>query len=145
MGETIHEWTRLVMPWPPTLNNYRVPMPMRVHGGWTARLKTSKEGKAYVPLAEHAILAQGSPQFMGPIAVRLYFHGKRRGYDMDNFKKCLFDSLKKCGVIEDDKYIWRDESFIRHPHTRVGAVVLDIRKLTEAEIAEADTFEIDFG
>lgn len=39
-----------------------------------------------------------------------------RGSDVDNYAKCIFDALTKCGAIEDDRFV---DDF--HGHRRVDA------------------------
>lgn len=134
-SEIIHEWTRLIMPWPPSLNGYRIPV-IRFRKGTRkrfARLITSDDGVAYAYRAQLAILAQRPKKHKGPVAVRIYFHPKKSGSDMDNFKKAMFDALTKSRVWQDDRWVWIDHSEIRRP-VPGGAVVIDIRELTEAEI-----------
>ena len=49
------------------------------------------------------IMAQGSPKVAGPVVLEVDFTAPdQRARDGDNLLKCVFDTLVKAGVIEDD-------------------------------------------
>lgn len=119
---------RLVLPWPPTLNNYR--QPVRV--GLSTRLVTSTNGKRYTASAIAAIYEQGKPSIAGPVHLTERFYPRTdRAYDMDNFRKASRDALVKAGVIEDDSLIVRDEG-IKMPKDKDNPrVEIEIRAAKE--------------
>ncbi|APX88668.1 hypothetical protein BV394_02080 [Brevirhabdus pacifica] len=64
---------------------------------------TTPRYAAYQREAGKMILAQGSPKVAGPVVLEVDFTAPdRRARDGDNLLKCVFDTLVKAGVIEDD-------------------------------------------
>jgi Holliday junction resolvase RusA-like endonuclease len=97
---------RLVVPMiPPSGNHYK-----------TYRIATPRGGKSFVqwyPTPE-AEAWWGAVQIINAgRAVRgqsleisyIVFLPTGRASDVDNYAKCIFDALTKCGAIEDDRYV----------------------------------------
>ncbi len=102
-------WTEpvtLMLPWPPTLNHYRVPIVL----GKTARLVTSTAGKQYCTAVAVAVKNQTLPamKFVEPVEVEIVCHPPNRARrDLDNHLKAALDGMAKAGVYQDDSLIHR--------------------------------------
>lgn len=89
---------QIEMPWPPTLNKYRT-----VARG---RLITSTKGKKYKDEGMAIIRSQTKAKISGKIKVGIVFHPPTNSrFDLDNFCKCLLDTVTESGLIEDDSNI----------------------------------------
>lgn len=106
----------LELPWPPTVNHYWTPTLKRhkrgPRAGLTyASLKLSNEGKAYSQNVELIILSKRLKAIKGQVHVHLVSHPlKYFRYDIDNFRKGIYDALHRSGLIEDDQHIVTDSS-----------------------------------
>jgi len=107
-----------------------LPMPLSVnnlfaHGnvkGRTRRFPTSKY-KAWRKEAVMRIRVARLPRFAGPVAVKLTVTAPdARPRDIDNYSKCILDSLVDAGVLIDDSQVQKLLSSWDHSG-EVGAVV----------------------
>lgn len=91
------------LPFPPTLNHYRIPIKPR--GKKHCILITSPEGKDYKAMVQAK--AKNPPGFECDVHVSLVFFPKTKAkFDVDNFLKALFDGLTEARVWKDDSQIW---------------------------------------
>lgn len=106
------------LPFPPTLNHYRIPVIRRTKTGKQyASFITSPEGKAYKQ--EIALKVKNAPYFEHKVHVSLtYFPRTKASYDVDNFIKALFDGLTEARV-------WKDDSLVHSMYVEKGEVVKD--------------------
>jgi len=109
---------RLVVPLiPPSCghyNRYRVVTPRR--GKPFVQVYPTEEAKAWWS----AVAAVNAGRLIRGLALEVQyvvFLPDRRRRDTDNFAKCIFDALTKCGAIEDDSLI---DDF--HGHRRYDAL-----------------------
>jgi crossover junction endodeoxyribonuclease RusA len=118
--------TRLVLPWPPSLNTYWRHIPM----GRSVRSLISRKGRAYREAV--AATVRGTRTTPGRLSVVLaVYPPDRRRRDLDNIPKALLDSLQHAGVIEDDENI-DDLRIIRCDVVRGGRVVVEIETINAA-------------
>lgn len=92
---------QIVLPWPPSINNY-----WRSYRG---RVVISAKGRAWLKEAEIALLEQRIPRdrISHKLSVSIdQFPPDRRRRDIDNPYKVAGDLLVKAGVIEDDSLIY---------------------------------------
>jgi len=96
----------LELPFPPTLNHYRIPIIKRTKTGKQyATFITSPEGNAYKATLREII--KNAPHFECDVHVSLVFFPKTKAkFDVDNFLKALFDGLTEAGVWKDDSQVW---------------------------------------
>lgn len=88
------------LPWPPTVNHYRLPV--------RGRLITSKAGREYLQAALVAIKQQGGTKLGGRLAITIWLTvPDRRKRDVDNVLKPILDALTSGGAYEDDSQIDR--------------------------------------
>jgi len=104
------------LPFPPTLNHYRLPVIRRTKTGKQyASFITSPEGKAYKSSIKSGI--NNPPRLEGELHVSLVFFPKTKAkLDIDNFLKALFDGLTEAGV-------WMDDSQVQSMYAEKGEVV----------------------
>ena len=103
----------LELPFPPTLNTYRVPA--RHYRTKKLFLKTSDEGKAYKQ--EVCYKVKNAPYFECKVHVSISFFPKTNArYDIDNFLKALFDALTEARV-------WKDDSLVHSMYVEKGEPV----------------------
>lgn len=121
----------LRLPWPPSVNHYRVPV--------RGRLITSNEGRAYHARCAELLLFHGRPPcYTGRVAVEIQAHPPdRRRRDLDNLLKPVLDVLTNARVIVDDSDI-DDLRIVRGSVTpggmlRVRVVLLDAVPLDSSE------------
>ena len=91
----------IVLPWPPSVNNYW----RSVHG----RMLISAEGRTYRQAVAEMALTERWPKF-GPARVGVEIEAwppDRRRRDLDNILKAIFDALTHAGVWDDDSQIDR--------------------------------------
>lgn len=99
---------KLVLPFPPSLNSYY---------GHTryGQFYIRKKGELYRIAIYRAVRAQvGRILFEDPVAVFLTFNPPVRclePWDLDNYKKALFDALTMCNFWRDDSLVHEDHSF----------------------------------
>lgn len=97
----------LILPWPPSLNSY--------YGHTRYGQKyVKKKGELYRVAVYKAVRKQvGRLHFTQPVAVFITFRPPSKvhePWDMDNFKKAMFDSLTHCNFWKDDSLVYRDYS-----------------------------------
>lgn len=111
---TLSNHGRLVsarLPYPPSVNSYWRHI---ARGPLAGRVLLSAKGRAYRESVRLALNCQGigQPMLDGRLSVHIRVCAPdRRVRDLDNTLKGLLDSLKHCGVIEDDGNI--DELYVR--------------------------------
>lgn len=89
-----------VLPYPPTVNHYRLPV--------RGRLITSKAGREYLQSACMAIKQQGATKLTGRLVVSIWVTvPDRRKRDLDNLLKPVLDALTHGEAYEDDGQIDR--------------------------------------
>ena len=93
MSKSVDAARVYILPYPPSVNRlYRV---------FRGRAIMSKEGRLYYEAAIHA--CAGWPRWKQRVDVMFFLcPPDRRARDGDNTLKCLFDVLRKAGVIPDD-------------------------------------------
>lgn len=126
MSELMTETIRL--PWPPTVNNIRIPVVIK----GKARLILSPNGRKYFKevlklMSIHKWKKFGSRRLKVEIHC---FAGDRRIRDLGNLDKVLIDSLKKAGVYDDDSQI-DHQTYIRGENCKAknGNVVVYIEEI----------------
>jgi Holliday junction resolvase RusA-like endonuclease len=91
---------------PPSNNHYksyRVVIPKNGGRPFVQWFET-EEAKAW--LGAVAMIAAGRKIRGASLEVQyIVFMPDRRRSDVDNFAKCIFDALTKCGAIEDDRFV----------------------------------------
>ena len=93
---------RCSLPWPPTSNNYRMPV--------RGRLILTREGRDYQAAAALALLEQRVPKDLSSArwSLSLVMHPPdRRKRDLSNFVKQPEDALMAFGALADDSQIDR--------------------------------------
>lgn len=87
---------RIVLPWPPSLNN----MFLNVKGRGRVR---SENYRKWAQDAGWLLLSQHPYKFKDPVRVRVELNPPNaRAFDLDNRNKALLDLLVEHGVIVDD-------------------------------------------
>ena len=110
--------TRLVLPWPPSLNHY-----WRRVGN---RTLISRAGREYRHAVIGRAIAAKLPLIEGKLNVTIHAAPPdRRKRDLDNLLKAPLDALQHAGVIEDDGDI-DDLRIIRSPKIAGGRLVIEI-------------------
>lgn len=118
---------KLMMPWPPSVNQYWVPK-ARGRG-----LTISKAGQDYRKLAAWEIRLQGlaMQRIKGPVAVVMDVMPPNRGkHDLDNLPKGVLDALTNTEVWHDDSQV-DDLRLIRGRVVKGGRIKLTITLLSE--------------
>lgn len=87
---------RFTLDIPPSANRY-----WRVYRG---RAVKSDEARNYQAAAGWLALSQGVSVMSGAVGIRLTVYRQRKSGDLDNYAKCLLDSLRGI-AYEDDKQI----------------------------------------
>ena len=110
------------LPWPPSLNRQSVNRKMRTKTGkeYTGRM-TSEDVKAYRRMVEVAVREghRAPPRLSCRLDIAVLacppdsYGG--RWWDLDNYWKILLDSLKRAGVVEDDRLFDHEEIFRGSP------------------------------
>lgn len=98
--------TRLVLPYPPTVNKYWRHVVIRGQ----PRVLISREGRAYKDRV--ASLCVGVLPASGPIKVQAHIYRPRKIGDIDNVSKGLLDSLKGIAFHDDSQIV--ELHLIRH-------------------------------
>ncbi len=92
--------TRIVLPWPPSLNN----MFLNVRGKGRVR---SENYRKWATEAGWLLKSQKPHKFNEPVRVRVELNPPNaRAFDLDNRNKALLDLLVEHGVIHDDSNRW---------------------------------------
>ena len=113
----------LILPLPPSINSY-----LATVGNRRVISKAGREFKRYV--AQYCLINR-VPQFGSArllMKLTLSFRDKRSS-DIDNRTKCLWDSLKDAGVIDDDEQF--DTLFIERGETKKGGECVVFIKVLE--------------
>lgn len=91
---------RIVLPWPPSLNN----MFVNVRGKGRVR---SENYRKWATQAGMLLMTQRPRKFHEPVRVRIELNPPNaRAFDLDNRNKALLDLLVEHGVIIDDSNRW---------------------------------------
>lgn len=86
----------LELPYPPTVNHYRIPV--------RGRLITSPEGRLYLDKARLWLIQQRAKAINGSVSVSIDWHvPDKRKRDPDNILKPILDSLKGFGYEDDSR------------------------------------------
>lgn len=87
---------------------FSIPMkPLSVNMAWKGKRFKSA---AYSNFEEEFFLVapRGLVAIVGPVEMRVVWNLKNaRASDIDNALKTLLDCLVKCGILIDDRHIWR--------------------------------------
>lgn len=103
----------LELPFPPSLNQYRVPF--RHSRTKKLMLKTSPEGKAYKQ--EVVSLIKNAPFFNHKVHVSIILQPRtKHTFDVDNYLKALLDALTEAKV-------WKDDSLVHSLYVEKGEPV----------------------
>lgn len=89
------------LPWPPSVNGY--------WRSFRGRQIISKRGREYKETVAGLMddLNLSDEMISDRVAVRITLCPPTlRKYDIDNFCKCVFDALSKCGFWEDDELVY---------------------------------------
>lgn len=95
IGET--DFLRLSLPMPPSVNKYWRWGPSGVY-----LTKTAKQYRAKI---QYRALELPIPRFSGPVVAVLEINPSWRACDLDNFEKCLWDSLEHAGTLVNDSQV----------------------------------------
>jgi crossover junction endodeoxyribonuclease RusA len=135
----------LILPYPISANRYWNSFPL----GKRIMTAPSGEAKKYKAEVAKIVAASGVGQIIkGRVRVDIVLYARRpldwqkrmrlygaewdntvQRIDLDNARKCLYDSIKKL-VIEDDFWIWKDSGEIGEPDGGGARVVVTITSLT---------------
>jgi len=143
------EIRRVLLPWPPSVNNlfaHRVLKSKFGRGSYTKRF-VSKQYRLWRKEAEIILRSQRWAQTEGQVSILICLTPPDvRKRDADNHTKAVIDSLVSCCVIPADDYTVVDRVQVKWDHTspNVGALVsilsegsqeqvLDLGPLTAAE------------
>lgn len=104
---------------PPSVNNYWI-------DSGKAKKRLSKRAMHFTAVMKRFINPCG---YGGKVSVNIQFappDAKTR--DIDNIVKPIFDSLSKCGLIQDDKQV--DELLVKRlPSEKGGKLIIQVEKL----------------
>jgi len=138
-GETL----QIILPFPPSVNGYwRSIVRGKGPKAYPAQI-ISEAGREYITAVASTVYKQSIGDLFNDrkVSLEIHLHPRRRGSDIDNFTKGLFDALTKSGVWNDDSQIVRCSTRMRKP-IKGGFVVLYARLATPEEIDETETFEV---
>ena len=103
----------LELPFPPSLNDYY--KPMYNHKRRFSYITRSKKGKAF--RKEVSGLLRVYPTFLGNVHVStILYPPSAHRRDLDNFTKCLWDSLTHAKI-------WKDDSQVKSSYCEWGEIV----------------------
>ena len=98
----------LTLPFPPSLNSYYG------HSS-NSRVYVRKRGELYRAAVQRSVREQaGRFQFRQPVSVFITFNNPAKvhePWDMDNYKKAMFDALTHAGLWFDDSLVHADCSY----------------------------------
>lgn len=89
-----------VMPWPPSVNNWKSP--------FKSRMILTKKGREYRQKGIDRLdeLGLSNEAISSPVSVKIVLNPpSNRRYDIDNFCKSLFDAMSVAGFWVDDSQI----------------------------------------
>jgi Holliday junction resolvase RusA-like endonuclease len=97
----------LIMPLPPSANDYHEPFVIMVRGRPKAAMRLTTEAKHYKAMTKHVIESLGIEPTLKPVAARYvaYFPDRRR--DLTNVGKVLWDAIEK-SVYKNDRQIYKE-------------------------------------
>lgn len=120
--------TTIELPFPPTLNNYRVAKVIKGR----ARLIASKKGREYKKtVLDECLVQRVMVNLSGPLSCTLDLYpptNARR--DVDNFSKAVLDGMTAANVYGDDSQIL-DLRIRMHPKKPPGKVVVTLEPMTD--------------
>ncbi len=130
--EIAHRATALRLPWPPSENNYKIP----IRCGSFLKMALTKQARIYYDDVAQAIRLQFGTAplvpYRGSVRVDIELRAPdRRMRDVSNYDKCVLDALTHCGVWIDDSQI--DEMTIRRGQTITGGRVIILIAPLDAE------------
>ncbi|MDX2015578.1 MAG: RusA family crossover junction endodeoxyribonuclease [Myxococcaceae bacterium] len=93
----------LVLPYPPSANNYWRSVAVRAGPKWVARVLKSEEARSY----QKAVAAQlaGLAPETSEVVVEFHVYRPRRIGDLDNALKVLMDALKGFAFVDDSQVV----------------------------------------
>ncbi len=107
MNEIVGGATSLVLPWPPSVNAYKMPVRM----GKQLVLVLTKRAREYRLEVASAIAQQLGRRravvcYETPVQVDIELRAPdRRARDIDNHAKCVLDALVAASILKDDKLV----------------------------------------
>ncbi len=117
----------LLLPAPPSLNDYYI---VQKRGKFSAKV-VSREGVAYQNTLKKYKNLLKLPTFRGDLRVLVdCFPYSRNSRDIDNYFKCLFDSMQYAGIIDNDNLIRREVGQMQSPFRRWPCVLVDIQEMS---------------
>lgn len=96
------EIIKLTLPLPPSANRY--------WRNFRGRAVVSKEAKEYKEIVGWLCQSVEHPRLDGPVSIQMDVYRARKSGDLDNFTKCLLDSL--------NGYVYQDDSQVVEIHAR---------------------------
>lgn len=119
----MHNFTRLILPWPPTINH--------AYNFWRGRVVKKKAVNDFAKEVQAIVRRKGFEGFgTTPVAVAIQaFPPDRRRRDLDNIQKVLLDALQMAGCFDDDSQIDRLEIHRGPAMDGEGHVNVEIREL----------------
>ena len=136
---------RLSLPWPPSVNTYWRSVPIKTRRGRTNRVMISRRGREYRKavakiVQEARLTRQLRGELAGNLDVALWLAPPdKRGRDIDNYQKALFDALTHAGVWADDSQIKRLAVEWCQPQ-RHGGVVMAVEPIYSSREILPDVF-----
>jgi Holliday junction resolvase RusA-like endonuclease len=116
----------LILPAPPSLNAYYAIVPT----GNFHRLVPTKEGKDYRKTLAAWKLHCGIKTLKGDLQITVDCFPKIKDKrDLDNYFKCLNDSLQDVEIIENDKYIRWQLGRMQQPYWSWPCIILEIKPI----------------
>jgi crossover junction endodeoxyribonuclease RusA len=139
-GDTI----QILMPWPPSVNGYWRSIIRGVGKNAYAVQILSADAREYIETAYRACYSQSLIDLFDDrrVSLDMHFHPKRRGCDIDNFTKGLFDAMSKAKVWKDDKQVIVANKRFRKPISG-GLIVLYARLANQDDLDMLETTEVD--
>lgn len=95
----MHNFTRLILPWPPTINH--------AYNYWRGKVVKKKVAREFSKEVTAVVRRKGFEGFgESRIAVSIQaYPPDRRRRDLDNIQKVLLDALQEAGCFKDDSQI----------------------------------------
>jgi len=117
--------TRLILPWPPSVNNY--------WRSFRGRVIVSAAGRRYRRLVgEHVQMQRGARHLRGKLKVVIVAsRPDRRRRDLDNILKAALDALTSAGVWVDDSNI-ADLRVLWGPGVGTGFLDVRVEEISDA-------------
>lgn len=123
----------LCLPWPPSVNHYygSAVVKLKATGKYTVVKYITKIGKQFKHDVKIMVDANGAVSFGSTkVQVLVILHPVlgRKGPDIDNYHKALFDSLEFASVFNNDRQIKCLGTIMSHP-VHGGRVNITIKEL----------------